>query len=70
MFSLQSHLTFKDGVLAIPTVFQNISSEYPNLPKQIHGLFSLTNGDILLVVSAKDQWRALEGALAAAKILA
>lgn len=63
-------LTYKDGVLSIPKVYRDISSEYPNLTDQIHRSFSLADGDILIITSAKDRWRALEGALAAAKILA
>jgi len=62
-------LTYKDGVLGIPKVYRDISSEYPNLTDQIHRSFSLADQDILIITSAKDRWRALEGALAAAKIL-
>ena len=62
-------LTYKDGVLGIPKVYPDISSKYPNLNDQIHRLFNLVNRDVLIITSATDRWRALEGALAAAKIL-
>ena len=63
-------LTYKDGVLGIPKVYRDISSEYPDLNDQIHRSFSLVDRDVLIITSAKDRWKALEGALAAAKILA
>jgi len=63
-------LTFKNGMLSVPTVYHNLSSKYPDLAKRIYESFSLADGDALIVASAENQWRALEGVLAAAKALA
>ena len=59
-------LTFKEGVLSIPTVYRNLSSEHLNLVTQIHRSFSLTEADVLIITSAQDLGKALEGALATA----
>jgi len=63
-------LTLEEGLLSIPTVYRNFSSEYPNLADRIHRLFNLADGDVLIIASAEDRWRALEGALAAAEATA
>jgi hypothetical protein len=63
-------LTFKDGVLSVPTVYRDLSSKYPDLAEQIYRSFSLADGDALIVASAENRWRALEGTLAAARVLA
>jgi len=62
-------LTFKNGMLSVPTVYHNLSSKYPDLAKRIYESFSLADGDALIVASAENRWRALEGVLAAAKAL-
>jgi len=63
-------LTFKNGMLSVPTVYNNLTSKYPDLAKRIYGSFSLADGDALIVASAENRWRALEGVLAAATALA
>ena len=63
-------LTFRDGVLSVPTVYRDVSSKHPDLAEQIYQSFSLADGDALIIASAENRWRALEGALAAARVLA
>jgi predicted transcriptional regulator len=62
-------LTSDNGVLGIPTVYRDLSSQQPTLSTQILQSFSLTGGDVLIITSAPSRWRAFEGALAAAKTL-
>lgn len=59
-------LTFKEGVLGLPPMFDDLSSKYPELAAKILETYNLINGDIIIFVSAENRWRALEGALAAA----
>jgi len=63
-------LMFKNGLLSIPKVYPNLSSEKPELTNQLYRAFNLTEGDALIIISAKNRWRAMEGALAATRILA
>ncbi len=63
-------LTFKNGVLSVPTVYPDLSSVYPELVEEICKSFSLADGDVLIIASAENKWRALEGGLAAARALA
>jgi hypothetical protein len=59
-------LTFKEGVLGLPPMFDDLSSKYPDLAAKILETYNLINGDVIIFVSAGNRWRALEGALAAA----
>ena len=58
----------EQGRLEIPTVYDNLGSEFPEVSEQLQRTFSLNTGDVLLVGFSRDRWRALEGALAAALI--
>jgi len=59
-------LTFKEEVLGLPPMWDDLSSRYPELAAKILEKYNLINGDIIIFVSAENRWRALEGALATA----
>jgi len=58
-------LLYRGNTFSVPSVYQNLSAEYPNLAKRILDSFSLADGDALIVGFAGTTSKALEGALAA-----
>ena len=63
-------LTYMDGILVVPGVYPDLSLEYPKLVDKILQSFNLLNNDVLIWGIAKDEWKALEGALAVATEIA
>lgn len=63
-------ITYERGVLRVPTVYPNLEDEYPKLVVDFHKALNLHDGDIILACFSEDKWRALEGGLSAATVLA
>lgn len=59
-------ITMNNGLLSVPQVYNNLASENKEIIDQIKKSFNLRDNDVLIVVSAENRWKALEGALAAA----
>jgi len=59
-------LQFRGNAFVVPSVYKNLSSEYPILAKRLLESFSLSDGDALVIGFAETMSKALEGALAAA----
>jgi hypothetical protein len=62
-------ITLQDGVLCIPTVYRDLASEHPDVAAQIRTSYPLADGDVLMLVSARDKWTAYASALAIAMTL-
>lgn len=60
---------FKEGKLSIPSVHPDFLSEHPNLAKKIHESFHLEEKDVVVVVSAEDEWKGFEATLTIANVL-
>lgn len=61
--------TIKDSKISLPMIVNDISEDYPILVTSLEKLFSLKNGDLILVAFAKDKKVAELGALAVALYL-
>lgn len=60
---------FKKGKLNIPSVHPDFLSEYPNLAQKIRESFDLGENDVIVVVSAEDEWRGFEASITIADAL-
>lgn len=63
-------MIYEKGTLKIPTVYLNLRNKYPTLTIDLFKTLNLSDGDILIACFSRDKWRALEGGLATAMLLA
>jgi len=59
-------LVFKGGRLLVPGVEEPLEGLSPRLASLLQGLFNLEEGDVVVVCSSDERWRAEEAALATA----
>jgi len=59
-------LVFRGGKLLVPGVEEPLEELSPRLASYLQGLFSLEEGDVVIVCSSDERWRAEEAALATA----
>ena len=62
-------ILFKEGEFSIPSVPPDFLSENPNLDKKVHESFNLQENDVIVIVSADDEWRGFEASITIAKAL-
>ena len=62
-------ILFKEGELSIPSVHPDFLSEHPNLAKKIRESFNLEDNDVVVIVSAEDEWRGFEASITIANAL-
>ena len=62
-------IIFQDGKLLLPPDRFDLSTKNPTLTDQAKKQFQLLDGDVLVIGSANDRWRAVEGVLGAAQTL-
>lgn len=62
-------ILFKEGKLSIPSVRPDFLSEHPNLAKKIRESFNLEDNDVVVIVSAEDEWRGFEASITIARTL-
>lgn len=63
-------LVFKEGRLVIPGVEESLEDVNPSLAKTLSSLFKLEEGDVVIICSSDERWKAEEAALATALSLA
>ena len=63
------NITFTEGKLSIPSVYDDLSKDNPALSKAIIERFKPSEGDLLVAPFAEDRYRALEAAIAVAMSL-
>jgi len=59
-------ILYKDGKFIVPAVFENLCLIHPKFCEILAKEFTLNPGDVIVICSADNIWRALEGALAIA----
>jgi len=62
-------IIFQNGKLLLPPDRFDLSKKNPILTDQAKKQFQLLDGDVLVIGSANDRWRAVEGVLGAAQTL-
>ena len=60
-------ILFKEGKLSIPSTHPDYLSEKLNLAKKIRESFNLEDNDVIVIVSAEDEWRSFEASITIAK---
>lgn len=59
----------KENKLMIPSVKQDLFSQDPRLAKRFHETFHLKDNDVVAIISAQNEWNAVEASLTIAKVL-
>lgn len=62
-------IKYSEGHLEVPSVYKDLSKEDSELTEGLLKRFDLSEGDMLIIGFSDDRWRALEGALSAARVL-
>ena len=62
-------LLLKEEKLTVPSVHKDFLMKHSALTQKIHESFSLKNNDVLVIISAEDEWRGLEASIQIAKAL-
>jgi len=62
-------ILFKEGKPSIPSVQRDFLSENLNLGKKVRDSFNLEDNDVIVIVSADDEWRGFEASITVAKAL-
>ncbi|MCJ7632015.1 DUF4443 domain-containing protein [Candidatus Bathyarchaeota archaeon] len=62
-------ILFKEGKLRIPSVPPDFLAKNLSLAKKVHESFNLKDNDVIVIVSANDEWRGFEASITIAKAL-
>ena len=62
-------ILFKEGKLSIPSVQSDFLSENLSLDEKVHESFNLKDNDVVVIVSADDEWRGFEASITIAEAL-
>jgi hypothetical protein len=63
-------IAYEKGVFRVPEIYSNLGNEYPGLVADFRKTLTLHDGDVIIACFSRDKWRALEGGLSAAAVLA